>query len=416
MTTNADNAEDDSWNFRSEQEEQATEEAFNMCISLVLGGSNIQQLVESLNLPEPLKQKLMRRLQQAYQEKQMREHQMAKETREKSAEKTGISKLFSMSMLASVISKQTLDKLNRLFAQNPQLSEVVRAQGAILLKNGLEPDLNFKEGQSISAPVIAVGKQRGVEQQRGGFSLLELSIVLTVIGLMIGGVIVGRDMMRSAEINSIISDATRYKEAVDTFRYKYQSLPGDMPDATDYWGASASCPGTAGTGTQTCNGDGDGRLDDPTTAAQYTERFTFWQHLSNASMIEGTFTGIAGATAADQATTNNAPQGEMDNSMWYAAHDAANTAAFFSAATARHNLRIGGMTLSSWPSNKLLVPPNAAAIDSKVDDGFPGLGMVTATKSTFATLPDCATTDTTAAVYERGLTSTECILLFGMDW
>lgn len=166
MSDTSDNTEDNSWNFRSEQEEQATEEAFNMCISMVLGGANIQQVVDSLNLPENLKQKLIRRLQQAYHEKQMREHQMAKETQEKSAEKSGIGKLFSMSMLASVISKQTLDKLNRIFSQNPQLASTVKAQGAALLRNGVQPDLAFKEGQSISAPVIGIGKARGTEQQR----------------------------------------------------------------------------------------------------------------------------------------------------------------------------------------------------------------------------------------------------------
>lgn len=160
------NTEDDSWNFRSEQEEQASEEAFNMCISMVLGGANIQQVVDNLNLPDHLKQKLIRRLQQAQHEKQIREHQMAQETREKSAEKSGIGKLFSMSMIASVISKQTMDKLNRLFSQNPQLANSVKEQGATLLRNGVTPDLAFKEGQSISAPIIGVGKARGQEQQR----------------------------------------------------------------------------------------------------------------------------------------------------------------------------------------------------------------------------------------------------------
>jgi hypothetical protein len=166
MAESINDTQDDNENFRSEQEEQASEEAFNQCIAMVLGGANIQQMLDSLNLPENLKQKLIRRLQQAYHEKQMREHQMSQETREKSAEKSGIGKLFSMSMIASVISKQTLDKLNRLFSQNPQLANSVKEQGAALLRNGVAPDLAFKEGQSISAPIIGVGKGRSQEQQR----------------------------------------------------------------------------------------------------------------------------------------------------------------------------------------------------------------------------------------------------------
>lgn len=64
---------------------------------------------------------------------------------------------------------------------------------------------------------------------RSGFTLVELSIVLVIIGLVAGGVLVGRDLIAAATIRSTISQIEKYKTAVNTFRGKYGYLPGDIP-------------------------------------------------------------------------------------------------------------------------------------------------------------------------------------------
>ena len=122
--------------------------------------------------------------------------------------------------------------------------------------------------------------------QRSGFTLLELSIVLVIIGLIMGGITVGQDMIRSAELNSGISQIQKYEVAVNTFRLKYNGLPGDMDNASSYW---PSCIDSAET---TCDGNGDGTLDQiGGTTPVIDEPGRFWEHLSRAELIEGNYDG-----------------------------------------------------------------------------------------------------------------------------
>ncbi len=64
--------------------------------------------------------------------------------------------------------------------------------------------------------------------KKSGFTLIELSIVLVIIGLIIGGVLVGKDLIKAAEIRSTIGQYEKYKTAVNTFKLKYSGLPGDL--------------------------------------------------------------------------------------------------------------------------------------------------------------------------------------------
>ena len=70
-----------------------------------------------------------------------------------------------------------------------------------------------------------------------GFTLVELSIVLVIIGLIVGGVLVGQDLIAAARIRSQLSQIDKYNIAVNTFRLKYNVLPGDMlPDQASAFG------------------------------------------------------------------------------------------------------------------------------------------------------------------------------------
>ena len=67
-----------------------------------------------------------------------------------------------------------------------------------------------------------------------GFSLVELSIVLVILGLLIGGILTGQSLIRAAELRSVTTQYQGYVTAVNTFRDKYFALPGDMPNAIDF--------------------------------------------------------------------------------------------------------------------------------------------------------------------------------------
>jgi prepilin-type N-terminal cleavage/methylation domain-containing protein len=136
--------------------------------------------------------------------------------------------------------------------------------------------------------------------QTCGFTLIELSIVLVIIGLIVGGILTGRDLIGSATNKSVVTDVQKYVSAVNTFRTKYNELPGDMVDAQNMWGTDPNaCPDLGPTPTQltatTCNGNGNGIIESEGVAETFPailEGYRAWQQLANAHLIQGTYSGV----------------------------------------------------------------------------------------------------------------------------
>src|SRR5690348_16652658 len=64
-----------------------------------------------------------------------------------------------------------------------------------------------------------------------GFTLVEVSIVLTIITLIVGGALIGRDLIRSAEVRATVSQQQQFSSAANTFQVKYNTVPGDLTTA-----------------------------------------------------------------------------------------------------------------------------------------------------------------------------------------
>lgn len=62
-----------------------------------------------------------------------------------------------------------------------------------------------------------------------GFTLVELAIVMTIIGLLIGGVIKGQQLMENAKVSAFIKQTSGYEAALQGFRDIYNYPPGDWP-------------------------------------------------------------------------------------------------------------------------------------------------------------------------------------------
>src|SRR6516164_11396797 len=83
--------------------------------------------------------------------------------------------------------------------------------------------------------------ERILMRRQAGFTLVEIAIVLVIIGLLLGGVLKGQELIESAKVKNIGQDFRAISIAVLTYQDKYRALPGDDPKATTRWtGACAA--------------------------------------------------------------------------------------------------------------------------------------------------------------------------------
>lgn len=252
---------------------------------------------------------------------------------------------------------------------------------------------------------------------RSGFSLVELSIVLVILGLLTGGILAGQSLIRAAELRSVSTDVQRYIAAQQSFRDKYFGLPGDITNATSFWGVAnatpATCATTQGTGTQTCNGNGDGQILTRTFGAVSDEMFRYWQQLANAGLLEGSYTGVEGPGGAQHAVGGtNVPRSRLTNSIFMIRY--VNDAAYYPASNGHNQLMFGTQNTAGFPGLSAIKPEEAWNIDTKMDDGKPGQGKVFSTSHTNTA---CATpANDPNASYALNLSANGCGLTFlGFD-
>jgi prepilin-type N-terminal cleavage/methylation domain-containing protein len=253
--------------------------------------------------------------------------------------------------------------------------------------------------------------------KEAGFSLIELAIVLVILGLLVGGIMTGQSLIRAAELRSVTSEFNGFVAATQTFRDKYFALPGDMTNATAFWGAAhatlATCKTTAGTGTQTCNGNGDGFIGFSPTFSEWYETYLFWEHLANAGLIEGAYTGIISGGGSFHVTIGtNIPRSRISNAGW-TLQSAGIAAGWWSTLNRDHMFQLGAPTSSGssdvWNNGVILKPDDAWNIDTKIDDGKPGTGTV----MNFPANSTCTTTDVAAtAAYNLTNNSVVCAPMF----
>lgn len=241
------------------------------------------------------------------------------------------------------------------------------------------------------------------------FTLIETAIVVTVIALVIGAVLTGRQLLRSAKVQSVIADMDAYRSAARHFREKYGYLPGDLPTATEFWGAYRDCPVPLASSERkmnTCNGDGNGFVGSTSGSplqmgeiakAVVQEPLRVWQHLSNSGFINGQYAGARssapGASPFGLDPGLNIPAGSIEQSgftLHFAGNVTPGSAPGVYGARYGHVVVFGRTEARSCPSEPCfgsqplafparwpaITAGEASTIDLKMDDGRPGTGAV----------------------------------------
>lgn len=238
--------------------------------------------------------------------------------------------------------------------------------------------------------------------RKAGFSLVELAIVLLIIGLIVGGVLKGQDLIQSARVNDVQTTMNQVRAATNTFQDKYVALPGDMERASflnDGWSDGPNNQGGDGNGRIGALGDND--WSDGESAK-------FWAHLGAAGLISG----IDGEAAVDGL---NGGQDGLESAV----------GGYFKISYADPAFTGGGGDLSAgidhWvhlststgpgQSNGggVLTSVDLRSIDLKGDDGNPLSGDVLANGDGD---PSCRRDDNGEIVYNTTGDATACVAWF----
>ncbi len=218
--------------------------------------------------------------------------------------------------------------------------------------------------------------RHGLRPRDDGFSLVELSIVLVILGLLVGGVLSGQSLIRAAELRAVSTEYARYTTAIQSFRDKYFALPGDMANATQFWGAAhptpATCRTTQGVGGQTCDGDGDGLIRGSVGS---DEHFRAWQQMANAQLIEGSYVGVRVGSDSLGSNATNIPRSKIANGLWFLYDYAvSNGNGLVFNGQYGNAFELGAASPTQHPYFALMRPEEVWNIDTKIDDGRPGSG------------------------------------------
>jgi len=224
-----------------------------------------------------------------------------------------------------------------------------------------------------------------------GFTLIEIAIVLVIIGLLLGGVLKGQELIQNARVRNVIAQQDGIKAAFFGFQDRYRGIPGDYTKTN----ANANIPGAG----SVCGSTTSNSLIDTSE-----ESICAWYHLAKAGFITGNYTGTGSTPDATNSPSN--PFGGLMQLIFDNVY--ADGSSLTTGSTNVHNVKTG----INIPATVL------AEVDRKTDDGQPVSGgfrfssyggtTSTTTGGTPVVSSNCVTTATsgTTATSSWSITST----------
>ena len=202
-------------------------------------------------------------------------------------------------------------------------------------------------------------------KKQSGFTLVEIAIVLVVIGLLLGGILKGQQLINSARVRNMADQNSGVQAAYFGFIDRYRQIPGDMTP-TDACAAIGTAVDPNCGGTPTIGGDRNGRVD------QWEEAGAVWAHLSAAGYLNGTFAGNTtdSATYLAGVLTGDVPGNAFQHPIMLAYSND------YEAGTSTPTIRL------AFAFGAGIQPPLLRELDVKLDDGQAATGVMRPTVDT----------------------------------
>ena len=244
------------------------------------------------------------------------------------------------------------------------------------------------------------------DRSQAGFTLVELAIVMIIIGLLIGGILKGQELIANAQVTSTASQIKAVEAALTTFRDSYSAMPGDIRNPNTRLPNCTAAPCNTDSGA--ANGGNNRITETPAVAAAPgSEATRFWIHLAAADLIGGVDYTADGAPGIAWGAA--LPAAEVGGGFTVGYANALPNLAGSGPATINsgHYLSLRqtpGTAVNNTNANAPLRPTQAARIDRKLDDGTADAGSVLGAGA------ESAAGCFNGAVYNENVGTSECQL------
>jgi prepilin-type N-terminal cleavage/methylation domain-containing protein len=190
-----------------------------------------------------------------------------------------------------------------------------------------------------------------MRKQQSGFTLVEIAIVLVIIGLLLGGILKGQELINSAKVKNLANDFRVIPTYIYAYQDKFKSLPGDDPAAQTH----------LPTGLAADNGNGNGVIDGAwNTTTNTDESFRFWREVRLANLAAG---------PTDVADVEYVPKNAVAGILGVSS-------------TTAPQIHISGMTGTYQVCSKGILGKFVKQLDIQMDDGNTATGSMRAVLDT----------------------------------